>query len=71
MRIGINFSNTTMLDSIDPVFDSARQCDADGFAHWWLPQPDFAAVEVGTNPEEKQRTRALLKKAAASERKMQ
>ena len=32
---------------------------------------DFAAVEVGTNPEEKQRTRALLKKAAASGRKMQ
>ena len=40
-------------------------------ADWWLPQPDFAAVEVGTNPEEKQRTRALLKKAAASGRKMQ
>ncbi|MEZ5166707.1 MAG: hypothetical protein R2695_09505 [Acidimicrobiales bacterium] len=38
MRIGINFSNTTMLDSIEPVLESARSCDADGFAHWWLPQ---------------------------------
>ena len=41
MRIGINFSNTTMLDSIEPVLDSARQCDADGFAHWWLPQAGY------------------------------
>ncbi len=41
MRIGINFSNTTMLDSVEPVLDSARQCDADGFAHWWLPQAGY------------------------------
>lgn len=41
MRIGINFSNTTMLGSIEPVLDSARQCDADGFAHWWLPQAGY------------------------------
>ncbi len=41
MHIGINFSNTTMLDSIEPVLDSARQCDADGFAHWWLPQAGY------------------------------
>lgn len=41
MRIGINFSNTTMLGSIDPVIDSARRCDEDGFAHWWLPQAGY------------------------------
>lgn len=41
MRIGINFSNTTMIDSIEPVLESARQCDADGFAHWWLPQSGY------------------------------
>lgn len=41
MRIGINFSNTTMIDSIEPVIESARQCDEDGFAHWWLPQSGY------------------------------
>lgn len=41
MRIGINFSNTTMIDSLEPVLESARQCDADGFAHWWLPQSGY------------------------------
>lgn len=41
MRIGINFSNTTMIDSLEPVIESARQCDADGFAHWWLPQSGY------------------------------
>ena len=41
MRIGINFSNTTMIDSIEPVLESARQCDADGFSSWWLPQSGF------------------------------
>lgn len=30
-----------MLDSIEPVLESARQCDADGFAHWWLPQAGY------------------------------
>jgi 5,10-methylenetetrahydromethanopterin reductase len=41
MRIGINFSNTTALGSLEPVLESARQCDADGFAHWWLPQAGY------------------------------
>ncbi|MDG2026909.1 MAG: TIGR03564 family F420-dependent LLM class oxidoreductase [Acidimicrobiales bacterium] len=41
MRIGINFSNTTMIDSLEPVIESARQCDADGFASWWLPQAGY------------------------------
>ncbi|MEQ8841036.1 MAG: TIGR03564 family F420-dependent LLM class oxidoreductase [Acidimicrobiales bacterium] len=41
MRIGINYSNTTMIDSLEPVLESARQCDADGFAHWWLPQAGY------------------------------
>lgn len=41
MRIGINFSNTTTIDSIEPVLESARQCAADGFAHWWLPQSGY------------------------------
>ncbi len=41
MRIGINFSNTTTLGSLEPVIESARRCDADGFAHWWLPQAGY------------------------------
>ncbi|MEM7139769.1 MAG: TIGR03564 family F420-dependent LLM class oxidoreductase [Actinomycetota bacterium] len=41
MRIGINFSNTTMIDSLEPVLESARRCDADGFASWWLPQAGY------------------------------
>jgi 5,10-methylenetetrahydromethanopterin reductase len=41
MRIGINHSNTTMIDSLEPVLESARRCDADGFASWWLPQAGY------------------------------
>lgn len=29
MRIGINYSNTTMLESVDPVPESAARCDTD------------------------------------------
>jgi F420-dependent oxidoreductase-like protein len=41
MRIGINHSNTTMIDSLEPVLESARRADADGFASWWLPQAGY------------------------------
>ncbi len=64
MGIGINFSKTTMLGSTEPVLPQLEKLASAG-------STDFAAVEVGTSPEEGQRTRALLKKAAANARKMQ